>query len=258
MNKKKRIGLVLSGGGARGVAHIGILKALEELGIKPDIISGTSSGAAIGAFYVAGYSVPQITDIIFNNKFFHFTDFALSKSGLLKTQANEKIFRKYFKNKSFKDLKLPLYMSATDILAGKTIFYSSGDVVKIIMASSAIPAIFEPVKYKNRLLIDGSAISCFPIEPLIKKCDAIIGAYVNPVSNIKSISGMLNIFDRGFHLALYKDVEQKKEYCDLFIEPPALVNYNMFDFKKGKELLEIGYEYTMRQKDKILSLQNKA
>jgi len=255
VNKNKTIGLVLSGGGARGIAHIGILKALEELGVKPNIISGTSTGAAIGAFYAAGYSVSQIEEIILNNHFFHFSDFAWSNSGLLSTHGNEEMFRKYFKHKSFKDLKLPLYISATDILAGKTVFYASGDVVNVILASSALPLVFKPVKYKNRLLIDGSTISCFPIEPLIKKCDMIIGAYVNPVSKIKSISGMRNIFDRGIHLTLYKDVEKKKEFCDLFIEPPALRNYNMFDFKHGKDLLEIGYRYTIRQKEKISALQ---
>lgn len=254
MNKNKTIGLVLSGGGARGIAHIGILQALEELGVKPDIISGTSTGAAIGAFYTAGYTVSQIKEIILTNHFFRFSDFAWSSSGLLSTEGNEEMFRKYFKHKSFNDLKLPLYISATDILAGKTIFYSDGDVVKVILASSALPLVFKPVKYKNRLLIDGSAISCFPIEPLIKRCDTIIGAYVNPIGKIKNISGIKNIFDRGVHLALYKDVEKKKEYCDLFIEPPALLNYNMFDFKYGKDLLKIGYCHTIRQKAKILAL----
>jgi NTE family protein len=251
MDTKKKTGLVLSGGGARGIAHIGILKALEESGIKPDIITGTSSGAIIGAFYAAGYAVSEIEEIILSNHFFHFSDFALCKSGLFKSAANEEMFRKYFKQKTFADLKLPLYIAATDILEGKTIFYSSGDVVDIILASSAIPAVFEPVEYQNRFLIDGSSGCSFPVEPLLNKYHIIIGSYVNPIGSIKKISGMLNIFDRGFHIALYKEVEHKKQYCNLFIEPPALVHYNMFDFKKGKELIEIGYEYTMQQINKL-------
>lgn len=251
MSKKRRIGLVLSGGGARGLAHLGVLKALEKFDIKPVIISGTSSGAVIGAFYAAGYPIDEIVDIISKNTIFHFGDFAWSKSGLLASAANEKMYRKYFKHKSFEDLKLPLYISATDILAGKTIYFSSGDVVKPMLASTAIPAIFEPVKYKNHLLIDGSALSGLPVEPLLKRCEVIIGSYVNPVNPIKNISGMLNIFDRGYHLTSYKDVKEKKEYCDLFLEPPALINYTMFDFKKAKEIIEIGYKYTIKQKGKI-------
>ncbi len=248
---EKKVGLVLSGGGARGIAHIGVLKALQESGIKPDVISGTSSGALIGAFYAAGYAISEIEEIIIKNHFFHFSDFALNKSGLFKSAANEEMFHKYFKQKTFSDLNLPLYIATTDILEGKTVFYSSGDLVKLMLASSAIPAIFEPVQYENRFLIDGSAGCGFPIEPLQNNCDTIIGSYVNPIGSIKEISGMLNIFDRGFHIAQYKEVEQKKQYCNLFIEPPALVNYNMFDFKKEKELIEIGYEYTMQLTKKL-------
>lgn len=149
MSKNSHIGLVLSGGGALGIAHIGVLKALEEAGIRPDIISGTSSGAVIGAFYAAGYSISQIMYIITTNTIFHYNDIAWSTSGLLKSEANEKMYRKYFRHKYFKDLAIPLSISATDILNGKTIFYSSGDVVKVLLASTAIPVLFEPVNKKN-------------------------------------------------------------------------------------------------------------
>jgi NTE family protein len=254
VDRKKRVGLVLSGGGARGIAHIGVLRALEELGIKPEVISGTSAGAAIGAFYAAGYSSQQIEEIILNNKFFHFLDLAWNSSGLLSANSNEKMFRKYLGNKTFKDLTIPLFVSASDLLSAETVFFSSGDVVNAILASSAIPMIFEPVKYKSHLLIDGSAISCFPIEPLVTQCESIIGVYVNPINKIKNISGMLNIADRGFHLALYTDLKLKKHLCKVFIEPPALVNYSMFDFKKVTELVTIGYEYTLSKKDQLLAL----
>ncbi len=253
-DRKNRIGLVLSGGGARGIAHIGVLKALEELGIKPDVISGTSAGAAIGAFYAAGYSPVQIEEIILNNRFFHFLDLAWNASGLLSAHSNEKMFRKYLNHRSFKDLTIPLYISATDLLSGETIFFSSGDVVNAVLASSAIPMIFEPVKYKRHLLIDGSSISCFPAEPLAGQCESMIGVYVNPTHKIKMISGMLNIADRGFHLALYTDVKLKKPLCNVFIEPPALIDYSMFDFKKVAELVSIGYEYTLTKKEALLAL----
>ncbi|MGZ4034181.1 MAG: patatin-like phospholipase family protein, partial [Bacteroidia bacterium] len=248
------LGLVLSGGGARGIAHIGVLKALLELGTEPDIISGTSSGAIIGAFYAAGYSPDKITEIISANSIFHYKDIAWSTSGLLKSKANETMYRKYFKYRTFENLDIPLHISATDILNGKTVFYSSGDIVMPIVASSAIPVLFEPVNYKNRLLIDGSSISCFPTEPLMKKCDIMIGVYTNPVKKIKTISGINNIFDRALHLTLYNDVCQKKKLCNLFIEPPALTQYNMFDFKKANEIIDIGYKHTMRLKKQINKL----
>jgi NTE family protein len=250
----KKIGLVLSGGGARGIAHIGVLKGLQELGIEPGVISGTSSGAVIGAFFAAGYTPSEIAEIIFGNKFFHFSDLAWNTSGFLASDENEKMFRTYLKRKRFNDLNIPLYVSATDILKGEAVFFSSGDVVKAILASSAIPIIFAPVHYKNRMLIDGSAITCFPTEPLLNKCEALIGVYVNPINKIRGISGMINIFDRGYHLTLYNEVRPKKILCDVFIEPAELVNYSMFDFKKGKELIEIGYKSVMKQRKKFLSI----
>jgi NTE family protein len=116
-----KLGLVVSGGGARGIAHIGVIKAFEEFEIKPDMISGTSSGAIIGAFYVAGFSIPEITDIIKTNKIFRFADISLSTSGFLKTKSNEEMFRKYFKKKTFEELDIQLFISSTDFLNGKII-----------------------------------------------------------------------------------------------------------------------------------------
>jgi len=249
-----KIGLVLSGGGTRGLAHLGVLKALAEMGIKPDIISGTSSGAIIGVLYSAGYSLEAIAEIFKINKIFQFNNLAWNNSGLLKSESCEKICKLYLKKKSFEDLQIPLIISATDILKGKTLFFSSGNLPKIIAASSALPVLFEPVRYKSHLLIDGSTISCFPVEPLVRRCNFIIGSYTNPVNEIKVITRITQLIDRSIHLCLLNDVNQKKNYCDLFIEPPLLTNYSMFDFKKVDEIREVGYEYTMGMKNEIQKL----
>lgn len=249
---KVKLGLALSGGGARGIAHIGVLKALEEIDVIPDVISGTSAGAIIGAFYSAGFSIPEIIDIVKKNKIFHLSDMSFSASGLLKTAANEEMFRKYFDKMTFMDLKIPLFISTTDLLCGRTIMFSEGDVVKAVIASSAIPVLFEPVKYKNTLLIDGSTTNCFPTEVIKNISDFLIGVYVNPMEEINSISGMQNIFDRVFHLSIYEDALRKKDDCDLFIEPPLLNDYSMFDVNKVDMLVAIGYDYTIRLKDKII------
>ncbi|MDI1355206.1 MAG: patatin-like phospholipase family protein [bacterium] len=251
---KHKIGLVLSGGGARGIAHIGVIKALEELGITPQVISGTSAGAAIGAFYAAGFSISEIEKFVRENRFFHLSDVAWSSSGLLKTETNEKLFRNYFQKKTFEQLKIPLFISATDLLAGKTVYFSEGDVVMAILASSAIPLLFEPVEYQNKLFIDGGVISAFPSEPLLSICDKIVGVYVNPVSKISTIKGMMAVFDRGLHLTMYNNVEQKKSHCDLFIEPPELLKYSAFDYNQADELIGIGYRYTMTLREALKQL----
>jgi NTE family protein len=128
--------------------------------------------------------------------------------------------------------------------------------VKAVIASSAIPVLFEPVKYKKFLLIDGSSTNCFPTDAVLKSADFIIGVYVNPIEEKKMISGMLNIFDRGFHLSIYEDSRRKIDDCDLFIEPPLLNEYSMFDVKKVDELIDIGYHYTKGLKRKLLKIKN--
>ncbi|HSH64767.1 MAG TPA: patatin-like phospholipase family protein [Bacteroidia bacterium] len=251
---KKKLGLVLSGGGARGIAHIGVLKALEELEMKPDIVSGTSSGAIIGAFYACGYSADEIKAIIISNSIFHLSDIALNSSALFKTKANEAMYDKYFEQRHFSDLKTPLYIATTDLLTGSTIFYSSGELAKAVIASSAIPVLFEPVRYGNRLLIDGCCTCSFPTEPLVGTCDLLIGVHTNPAKKIATMSGMMNILDRSIHLSYQREVLEKVGHCDLFIEPPQLNNYGMFDFKKVNEIVDIGYYFTHGLSRKLLSL----
>ena len=109
-------------------------------------------------------------------------------------------------------------------------------------------------QYKNKMLIDGGAADCFPVQPLIGKCDCIIGVYVNPVKKTTRKLSMQDIFDRGFHLALYNEVRLKRKYCNVFIEPPALNDYSTFDFKRSEELIDVGYEYTRQLKRQLGSL----
>jgi NTE family protein len=254
MGAEVKTGLVLSGGGARGFAHLGVLKGLEELGVRIDMVSGTSCGAIIGALYCAGYTTTEIGKIIKSNSIFHVNGIAWSSSGLLKPESAEKTYLKYFPARSFDVMKIPLYISASDLLSGKAIVFSSGDLVTIVSASSAIPVIFEPVKYQGYLLADGAATSCFPVEPLVGQCEKIIGVYVNPVGVLQELSGVSGIIDRNVHLAIHREFEQKKGLCNFNIEPAELSGYGMFDFRKADELVDIGYRYTMGLASDIIRL----
>lgn len=253
--EKKKIGLVLSGGGVRGIAHIGVLKALEELGVKFDSISGTSFGAIVGALYASDYSVTEIATIVMDNNSFQLKDLVLSNARLLKM--NEKVYGKYFHKKTFEELKIPLYISAVDSVNGGCIVYSSGALTEAIIASaSASETHHKSIKHKKTSLATNSFSNIFPVEPHLDKCDHIIGVYVNPIQKIRLVMGMINIFDRNFHLNIYKDVQHKKSLCDVFIEPPLLAEYGILDPIKINELIEIGYQYTHRLKEKIIHMQN--
>ena len=145
MKNSKKIGLSLSGGGARGIAHLGLLKALEELSIRPDILSGTSAGTMVSAFYGAGFSITEIFKVISDNDFFKWQDFAFSKQGLLKVNSNEKLLRRFLGDLTFDKLRLPVYLSATDVQKAEVLHLDSGDVVSAILASSAIPFLFNQI-----------------------------------------------------------------------------------------------------------------
>ena len=143
----KKIGLVLSGGGVRGIAHLGVIKALEEIDITPSIISGTSAGAIVAAFYSAGYSPDEIIDILVNSKIFGYSNLQLKKSGLFTMQAFEKIYLKHFKANLIEKLPIPICIAATDIIKGKTKFFTEGNLSKALYGVDKFSAVVAVLKF---------------------------------------------------------------------------------------------------------------
>lgn len=250
------IGLVLSGGGARGIAHLGVLQALHELGIEADVISGVSAGAIMGAFYASGFQPKEILGIVENHHFFGLTNVLWRKSGFLNMKKVGDVYRSYFLDDSFDLLKKKLYITATDILTAEQVCFSSGSLSNAIIASSSIPVVFEPVNHEGHLLVDGGLLNNFPIEPLAKQCDLIIGVHVNPIHKELKKIHMKDIVDRSFHLALSNSVRTKSGQCDVFIEPPELYRFGMFDLSKSTEIFQIGYDHAMRFRNELLNLKN--
>lgn len=248
-----KIGLVLSGGGTRCIAHLGIIKALNEFGVKADIISGTSGGAAVGAFLTKGYSPEKITEIIKNGKLFDFKHFLFGKAGLFNMSLFEKLIVEHFPENTFESLSMPFYVATTDIMNGEVVYFSSGKLSTAIIASSCIPVVFEPIAYNGYLLVDGGVLNNLPIEPIIHQCDKLIGIHVNSVSTRKKDLHMKDMLDRSFHFALRSSVMQKAHLCDLFLEPPHMTQYGMFDFDKSEEIFNYAYQYAIEQKERILA-----
>jgi NTE family protein len=248
-----KIGLVLSGGGARCAAHLGVLQALEEFGIKPSVISGTSAGAIAGAFYAAGYPAKEILDIIQKGHFFSFSNLLIRKQGFFSMNGFENIYKQYFPNNSFSDLQFPLYVAATDILKGELVYFSSGNLSQSLLASSCIPIVFQPVSYQNTLFVDGGVMNNFPVEPLKNKCDIIIGVHVNSIQKEINEIHMNDIIDRSFHLAMSNSMQNKIDQCDVYIEPPDMSQFSIFDLSKSQEIYEYGYRYALSFENSIKS-----
>lgn len=242
--KNMKIGLVLSGGGARGVAHLGVLKALLEKGIEISIISGCSAGSIVGAMFAAGYSPDHIYELVISTSTLRAMRPSWNRSGLLNMNRAEEVYLKYIPHNSFEKLKIPLTVNATDLYAGKTVYFSKGELLKPVMASCSIPGLFEPVKLADRILIDGGVLNNMPIEPLIGKCDFIVGSHCNPYGIQQTSKSMTTIITKALFLAINNNSQSRLAQCDLLIEPPSLKNFDPADIRKSVDIFKAGYEYT--------------
>ncbi|MFH2028479.1 MAG: patatin-like phospholipase family protein [Nanoarchaeota archaeon] len=164
----KKIGLVLSGGGARGLAHIGVIKELEKLDMTICAIAGCSMGAVIGAFYASGKTAEEIEEFVLNHKIIDFLDISISRQGLNKTDKLEKKINEFIGIKTFRKLNIPLYINATNISKGKERVFSTGNIFRAIRASISVPGIFAPLKLGDDYYIDGGVLNQTPFSILPK------------------------------------------------------------------------------------------
>lgn len=251
-----QIGLVLSGGGARGFAHLGVLKVLDELNLKPAAISGVSSGAIFGALYSYGKTPEQILEMAKRNSYFGISNFLWRKEGLFSMETIRKILTEAIPENSFESLKIPLYINATDFLHNKTIFFSSGELIEPLIASASFPVLFEPVPIENSKLVDGGVLDNFPVEPLVDMCDKIIGSHVNRLETINDMNTKFSkamMIERSFQLAIANSVYSKVNRCHIFIEP-HLNSFGLFRMKNIEQIFEIGYRAALKEKENIVRL----
>ena len=238
-----KIGISLSGGGARAISHLGILEVFKEENIEIDLIAGSSAGAIVGAFYAQGYDPVQILDIIEKSQVYKYLRPAITRGGLINLQRTERIFRKYIPQDTFESLKKTLYIAATDINQGKTHYFSSGPIIKPLIASSSIPVLFAPVRIDDTDYFDGGIINNLPVEPLLGNCDKIIGLNCNPIGDQFAGRRIKDLLERSLMLAINQNAQANVSSCDLYLEPPELTNYKVFDFGKAREIFQLGYDY---------------
>jgi NTE family protein len=247
---KYRTGLVLSGGGTRGFAHLGVLQALNEAGIYPDVISGTSAGALVGVLYADGHSPSDILEMMNTNSRLDFMRPVLPREGLLQIGGVTKILKANLRATTFEELKIPLFVAATDMNNGRSHYFSKGELINPVIASSSIPVLFQPVIINNICYLDGGVLDNMPIVPIEKLCTFLIGSYVNPVSYLEKVSGLINIAERAFMLRMSEEINVKSDKFDLLIAPTELINYSILDPEKAKELFSLGYNATIEKLEK--------
>lgn len=239
-----RLGMVLSGGGSRGLVHIGVLKALAEHGIAPEALSGTSAGAIVGALYAAGYSPAEMYEFFVRKSPFRASRFALGKPGFVDTDKVVADFREYFPADSFEALGRRLFVTATDIVRGRLEIFSSGPLIRPVVASSSVPMVFTPTAVGERLFADGGILDNFPVDPLLGLCDVILGVYASPLRAVEAqeLDSSLAVSQRAFEIGMFHNSRRKFHHCDLVLSPPALAGYPALTLKQREEVLDLGYE----------------
>lgn len=244
--KKYKWGLVLSGGGMRGAAHAGVIKALEEHGIEPEAIAGASAGAIAGSLYAGGHSWSTVLELFDNPALFKWSLLGHRKPGFIDSDQFFPVFQSYFPEDRFEALHKKLYITATDIEHGESRVFSSGPLIRPILASAAYPVVFTPVEIEGVLYADGGIMNNFPVEPLLDQCEQLIGVYVNPAPlrklPAKALKSGLDVAERAYQLSIARDISQKFKHCAITISPEHLTDYGTFDLLKAEEIFDIGYK----------------
>ena len=244
-----QIGIVLGGGGIRGVAHIALLQILKERGISPMYISGASSGALVGA--MSALNLPVTTQLQFFREasLFRLSYLTLTKGGILNTNKYEPYLKQFFGDTTFEQLNQHLIVSATNFSDGQPSFFESGPLNETLLASAALPPVFSPVKIGDKFYIDGGIMNGFPVEPLQNKCDFIIGSAVNPVGNLnaKKRPNPFRLIYRTATLRVLSDSHSKFHQCDYVFSPPGLRKFGALDLRKVDEVY--GYSYLYFEKN---------
>lgn len=284
---RPKIGLVLSGGGAKGLAHIGVLKVIDSLGIKVDYISGTSMGAVVGGLYASGYSAHQL-DSIFSaidvdallqdytpreSKSFYekrndeiyaltlpFNNFRLGlPSGLSKGLYNFNLISRLTKHVShvrdFDELPIPFLCVATDVETGEQILLDSGVLAQSIIASGAIPTLYNPVEINGRLFIDGGVVNNYPVEELKSRgVDFIIGVDVQDgLKNREQLKDVTAVLSQINNFSMIEKMDGKRSLTNIYIKPDVK-GYSVVSFDNGSEIIKKGTEKAMTYINQLLPL----
>lgn len=246
MAKKYKTGLVLSGGGTRAFAHLGVIAALNKLGISPDVISGVSAGAIVGTFIAAGKSPEEVRDIFKRGWFFQYTKIHFPVDGLLKLDGVKEIIAKEIAVENIEDLKIPLYICVSNLNKGTVEYRNSGNLGDTVLASASIPIIFAPVELGRYLYVDGGLMDNIPVEPIKNDCEKIIASNISPINPTAKMKNLIQIATRTVYMSVNQKLDELKKEVDYYIEPKGIGEFDVFQRKHADQLFDLGYKTTLK------------
>ncbi|MHB9056849.1 MAG: patatin-like phospholipase family protein [Paludibacteraceae bacterium] len=262
---KRKIGICLSGGGALGFAHIGVLQALEDHKIFPDVVSGSSMGSIIGSLYAAGYTPAQMLKFIEDGKLYKITNLmtfqpTFWKAGLTNHSHILALIKELIPNNSFEKLEKQMYVCVSNLTTGNWEIISRSEKLDIwIAASCSIPGVFNAMKINNMMYVDGGLLNNIPSQPLKDKCELIIGSDVIPHLTTKKTLKARDVLVKSVRVAQHQSSLPGRSLCDFLIEPEAIEKYHEFNFEAYQSIYEYGYKAATKfigNNPEILKLQN--
>ncbi len=240
-NKSYRIGYALSGGFIKGFAHLGVMQALLEHDMKPDIISGVSAGALAGVFYADGNEPHRAIEFFTGQKFMDLTSWALTKTGFFKLDDFISFLNTNLKHQKLEEMKTPLIITATDLDHGKCVQFRKGNVAELVAASCCMPVMFTPIKIDGVNYVDGGVFKNLPVSTIRKECEKVIAINVSPLIAGKYKMNILNIALRSYHFMFRANTFPDRENADLLIEPYGLNGYGNRELQRAEEIFLHGY-----------------
>ncbi len=244
--KPYKIGLVLSGGGARGFAHAGALQAFEEMGVKPDIVAGVSAGSVVTAMYASGMSPMEILQSFSDAKFGDFAELAVPRDGFFSMDGFKKFLRRKIPYRDISDLPLPAVICATDLNNNEKVAFREGDLADCVAASCSIPIVFKPVKIGGVTYVDGGVVANLPAWALRDSCKYLIGVNCSPLPRRGSPKSILDIAQRTYDLLVKNNSREQMEMCDLAISINDIATYKVFNLKEINRVFRSGYDNTLK------------
>ncbi|MDR1092526.1 MAG: patatin-like phospholipase family protein [Clostridiales bacterium] len=250
--EKVKIGLALSEGGARGMCHVGVLKALEENGIKPDMITGSSMGAVIGGAYASGMGIDRLIALTrsVNNHLIRDIHIRRGQLGLFRGRRVEKLFERHLGGKSFEDCPIPFACTAVDLESGKLKVFNSGHLWRAIRASMSIPVAFQPVEIDGNMYIDGGILCRIPLLQIRDMgADVIIAAdAMGPLEAMRP-KNILEMAVRFYDIFNWEYSRRKLHSADVMLTPE--IGCNILDFKRVMPVVEKGYRCALEHMPEI-------
>lgn len=237
-----KLGVALSGGGARGFAHAGALMAIEEAGLKPDIVAGVSAGSVVAILYAAGIKPIEIPQLFSNAGMSDFTTLSLGQGGILSAEKFKKFIMKAIGDYTrLEDLPMPVYIGVTDFDRGVATEFHRGPIGDVMLASCSIPIVFRPVNIDGVNYVDGGVLRNHPAWIIRDKCETLIGVNVSPLNQRANPSSLLDVAMRTYNLMAKANQNADMNLCDISVSTPEIAHYKVFNLKNINSVFTSGY-----------------